>query len=177
MKQSTYSPLLIEDRKIPSGLKRKVLFSGVTMFIGLGFLIIGILFLVAIVIGIVLTDLPEWTALIILPEIIIGYVLASRRYSKNKKSVELLEIGKVAYGQFAFKEPTSVKINGRTVYKMVFIFEVNGKKHRAIAKTHKTENLSNQSEEKLVYNPIFPEDAQLIDELPSAVKEYFENID
>lgn len=244
------------ERQIPTGLKLRVLFGGVTMFIGIAFLVMGSLFLfvfgsisgmstqsvpedageakavitkiestnssvngqsvynfhyefkhhdgntyqgfsygegmilqegqevdiefdrqnpeISQIKGMRMDTMPGWVILPILPFVLIGAGFTGYNFIKNRKSLELLRIGQVTYGKLITKEPTNTRINNRTVYKLTFEFQVRNQTYHTVAKSHQPEKLMDEREEKLVYNPDDPNEAQMIDELTGAVKKYFE---
>lgn len=119
-----------------------------------------------------------WVFLIILPFIIVGGILFGLSFNKSMKAIKLLRYGTVAYGKLIESNPTNTTINKRRVYKMLFEFTArDNKKYIAEARSHTPEYLSDEKEEKLVYNIYKPNDAVLIDSLPKAVKVYFYNLE
>jgi len=121
--------------------------------------------------------LPYWVVFMCLPHFLIGAVLLTINIIKGRKDIKLLSFGEIAYGKLTRSEPTNMRINKRTVYKMYFEYvAIDKKTYTAVAKTHKPENLNDEQLEKLCYFPWNPQEALLIDSLPKAVKKYFANM-
>jgi len=72
-------------------------------------------------------------------------------------------------GKIKNKAATNARINNQTVYKMIFEFQAEDTKfYEAIAKTHLPQLLEDDEKEKLLYNPLNPKHAVLIDSLPGS---------
>jgi hypothetical protein len=83
------------------------------------------------------------------------------------KNVGLLKNGETAQGSLVTKEPTSMKVNKQTVYKLTFAFtDRHGQARLAIAKTHLPEKLEDNRLELLFYDPINSAKSTLLDSLP-----------
>ena len=112
--------------------------------------------------------MPIWTAFIIffpfvgLAFIVIGVI-------QGIKANYLLGEGKLASGKIKNKLATNTRINNQTVYKMIFEFQAEDSKvYEAVAKTHLPQLLEDDKKEKLLYNPLNPKYAVLIDSLPGS---------
>jgi len=96
-----------------------------------------------------------------------GLVFLMFGLRRGRRSVTLLRQGKVTDGKLVSRQGTSVRINGRMVYKLTFQFQADdGKTYYAEARTHRTEVLTDEPTEQLVYHPSDPRFATLIDHLP-----------
>ncbi len=105
---------------------------------------------------------------------LVGFIMFLSSIRKVIKQMQVLKVGELADGKFLHQEATNTKINDRTVYKLFFEFTANdGKTYQAIAKTHKTYRLLDEEFEKLVYDPVNPSNAVVLDALPKGIKNYF----
>ncbi|MDH4241432.1 MAG: hypothetical protein OEW48_17880, partial [Phycisphaerae bacterium] len=65
------------------------------------------------------------------------------------------------------KEKTKTEVNKKPVYKLTFEFNTpEGTTYEATAKTHDTAKLEDQAEEPLLYDPMRPSYAVMLDDLP-----------
>ncbi len=87
---------------------------------------------------------------------------------RGRRILHLLRHGKPAFGKLLHRQPTSVRVNKRMVYKLTFEFEADGQKYQTTARTHRTETLSDERGEPLLYHPLDPTRATLLDHLPGA---------
>jgi len=118
-----------------------------------------------------------WFLLFFTPFLFVGGSMVGVGIYLSLNSIKLLKFGEIAYGILVDKQPTNVKINNKTVYKLFFEFQArDGQKYTTIAKTHRPALLENEVKEKLVYDPNNPSKAVVIDTLPQIVKDYFNNI-
>ena len=86
---------------------------------------------------------------------------------RGRKNIGLLTDGETAQGSLVKKEPTNVKVNNRTVYKLTFEFtDRNGQTRQAIAKTQLPEKLEDNRLELLFYDPNNSANSTLLDNLP-----------
>ncbi len=105
---------------------------------------------------------------------IIGTIMFVLSIKKVILQIQILKVGELAEGKFLHQEATNTRINNQTVYKLFFEFTANdGKTYQAIAKTHKTYRLMDEEFEKLVYDPVNPSNAVVLDALPKGIKNYF----
>jgi hypothetical protein len=73
-------------------------------------------------------------------------------------------------GRLVDKSPTNTTINNRRVFKLTFEFlDRDGNAHRTSIKTHHPENLEDDAEELLFYDPAHPEHACARDAMPGGV--------
>jgi hypothetical protein len=119
-----------------------------------------------------------WILFIMIPFLLVGAGFFIFGLKKARKDIYLLQVGEVAYGNLVGKEPTSMKINKQTVYKLYFRFTAaDGNTYDTVCKSHITHLLEDEEKEKLVYDPNAPEQALLLDSLPRRLKSFFEGLE
>ncbi len=107
-------------------------------------------------------------ALVVFVGIGLGFLVTGLR--RGLRANRLLAAGELALGRLKSREATSTQINNRTVWKFTFEFEDSGgRTHEAMARTHLAENLSDAAGEYLVYDPLDPSCAAMIDHMPGGV--------
>lgn len=108
---------------------------------------------------------------IIFPLIGILFLIAS--LSKGITFSKIINNGVLTHGKFSHKEATSTEINGKTVYKLYFTFEDRKNiKHTIKVKTHKTDRLTDENKELLIYKRDTPKETLLVDDLPKSVAKH-----
>ncbi|HSL90886.1 MAG TPA: DUF3592 domain-containing protein [Ignavibacteriaceae bacterium] len=123
-------------------------------------------------------ELSPWLLFIMIPFLLVGAGFFIYGLRKARKDIYLLQVGEVAYGNLVGKEPTSMKINNRKVYKLYFRFTTaDGNTYDTACKSHMTHLLEDEEKEKLVYDPNAPEQALLLDSLPKKLKSFFEEVE
>ncbi len=112
--------------------------------------------------------MPPWCAIVVIfPTVGLCSVLVGLR--RGLKAIGLLKRGMPAKGTLVNKEITNTKLNNNTVYKLTFEFtDNNGQTHEAVAKTHQPNLLEDDDLEPLMYDPLNPAHAILIDHLPGS---------
>ncbi|MCK5685765.1 DUF3592 domain-containing protein [bacterium] len=99
----------------------------------------------------------------------IGLCTVIAGIKKGLKANLLLEKGLLAHGKLVSKKPTNTRINEQRVYEFTFEFDAdNGRKYQVVTKTHLVEILEDDDEEKLLYNPMNPSFAIMLDDLPGS---------
>ncbi len=99
----------------------------------------------------------------------IGLISIVYAFLRGKKAHKLLATGIQTTGRLILKSPTNVKVNGRTVYEFSFTFmTLDGQVCTATAKTHVPEEFKDEAAEPLVYNPVDPGHALMLDDLPGS---------
>ncbi|MCO4781832.1 MAG: hypothetical protein KC646_05865 [Candidatus Cloacimonetes bacterium] len=89
-------------------------------------------------------------------------------YKDSMKAIKLLQHGLMSRGELVSKVATGTEINSQRVYKLKFSFQDHqGKEHFAEAKTHLTETLEDEEYERLLYIPQAPQEAVMVDAVPS----------
>ena len=102
---------------------------------------------------------------------ILGLIFLVTGMWKGVKANRLLGSGRLALGRLKERRPTHTRINERTVYAFDFEFEAEDRRtHQATAKTHEVDRLSDPRGEFLLYDPVAPEQAVLLDNIPGAVR-------
>ena len=89
--------------------------------------------------------------------------------NKGIKANRLLALGEQTTGRLKSKEKTNTKVNKKPVYKLTFEFNtLEGMTYETMVKTHETGKLEDQTEEPLLYEPMRPSYAVMLDDLPGA---------
>jgi hypothetical protein len=106
---------------------------------------------------------------IIFPMIGLGFLTFGVRY--GIKANRLLSRGRITFGKLISTEHTGASINNRPVLKLTFSFTTDaGLDWEAVAKTHEPEDLRDELEEPLLYDPNDPSAAVLLDDLPGSTE-------
>ena len=100
---------------------------------------------------------------------LIGSCLIIAGLKKGVKANRLLTRGELTTGRLKSKVRTKTQVNDQYVYKLTFEFNTaDGATAEAVAKTHNTEVLENETEEPLLYDPLLPSYAIMLDDLPGS---------
>jgi hypothetical protein len=100
---------------------------------------------------------------------LIGLVFIILGIRKGIKGNRLLAYGRLGTGRLKSKVGTSAKVNGQPVYKLTFEFVTpEGATYEAVAKTHQPEKLEDEATEPLLYDPVLPSYAAMLDDLPGS---------
>lgn len=98
---------------------------------------------------------------------LIGLLFITGGIRKGLKANRLLALGEQTKGRLKSKERTNTQVNKKPVYKLTFEFNTSeGMTYEAVAKTHETGKLEDQTEEPLLYDPVRPSYAVMLDDLP-----------
>lgn len=98
---------------------------------------------------------------------LIGLLFITIGARKGIKANRLLALGEQTTGRLKSKEKTNTKVNNKPVYKLTFEFNIpEGMTYETVAKTHDTAKLEDQTEEPLLYDPMRPSYAVMLDNLP-----------
>ena len=98
---------------------------------------------------------------------LIGLLFITGGTRKGLKANRLLALGEQTTGRLKSKERTKSEVNKKPVYKLTFEFNTpEGITYEATAKTHDTAKLEDQAEEPLLYDPMRPSYAVMLDDLP-----------
>lgn len=85
------------------------------------------------------------------------------------RNLVLLTRGELARGRLIEKKKTNTQINKQYVYKLTFQYtDQFGQNHQVETKTHRPEKLEDDTEERLLYDPLRPSRATFVDTLPGA---------
>jgi hypothetical protein len=114
--------------------------------------------------------LPIWAALVLVfPGVGLVFIAAGLR--RGLRANRLLRDGKLGYGVLVAKAATSTSINNRPVYKLTFEFVAeDGRTYRAACKTHQTELVTDEAEERLFYDLLRPDDAIPLDLVATGIE-------
>ncbi|MCK4748237.1 MAG: DUF3592 domain-containing protein [Bacteroidales bacterium] len=92
---------------------------------------------------------------------------------KTRRERKILMAGMPASGKLIHAEPTNLKVNDQTVYKLIYEYSTgNNKSQKFSVRSHMIRNLSDEHSEKLIYDPRIPSRAVIIDTLPASVARY-----
>jgi hypothetical protein len=110
--------------------------------------------------------MPPWVAVLaIFPAVGLAFLIFG--VSRGIRQRRLLARGRIAAGKKVAKRGTDVTINGRKVYELTFEFkDDHGATHQTRVKTHRPRALEDDAEETLLYDPVNPSRAVLMDSLP-----------
>jgi hypothetical protein len=112
---------------------------------------------------------PWAIIIIIFPLIGLGFIYSGMKY--GIKANRLLSQGRITFGKLISTEPTGASINNRPVLKLTFTFTTDsGLDWEAVAKTHEPEDLRDEADEPLLYDPNDPSTAVLLDDLPGSAE-------
>ncbi len=97
----------------------------------------------------------------------IGLLFIIRGIKKGIKANRLLTLGEQTTGKLKSKERTNTKVNKKPVYKLTFEFNtLEGMTYETLVKTHETGKFEDEAEEPLLYDPVRPSYAVMLDDLP-----------
>jgi|Deesub1362A_J573_1020465.scaffolds.fasta_scaffold00938_13 hypothetical protein len=106
---------------------------------------------------------------IIFPLIGLGFVYSGIRH--GLKANRLLARGRIAFGRLVSSVPTGARINERPVIRLTYIFKTpDGEEWEATATSHEVEDLTDEAQEPLLYDPDDPSTAVLLDDLPGTTR-------
>lgn len=98
-------------------------------------------------------------------------VIITRGLRKGVRGIRLLSTGKVTTGRLISKKVIGPfgRHQKSPAYKLVFEFtDEKGKTHRTTTQTQWTERLEDEEKESLLYNPLKPSYAVILDDLPAS---------
>lgn len=112
---------------------------------------------------------PAWAALVVGLFPLVGLCVIADGLRKGRKAIRLLTFGQQAQGSLKSKKATNHRVNKQAVHKMTFEFtDEMGRHHETVVKTHQTEQLEDDALEPLLYDPVRPSNATLLDHLPGS---------
>jgi hypothetical protein len=101
----------------------------------------------------------------VIPLIGLAFVRAALR--SGLRARRLLSEGHLARANFVSEEGTGAQVNGKPVSRLTFEFAAaSGGTYQVVATTHEAHLLKDDETERVVYDPRYPSDAVLIDDLP-----------
>ena len=96
---------------------------------------------------------------------VFALILIIIRIRKGASAIAMLKNGHLDWAILVDKSATKVKIEEHRVYKMTFEYrDQHNYRHRIITKTHVTEELEDDPEEPILFDPNKPENAILLDQ-------------
>lgn len=118
------------------------------------------------------TKLFGWWAIFASVFPAIGLILIYISFKNNQKSLNLIKNGVFTTGKMLSKEPTggNVEINeiDYPIYKYEFEFELQGRKFTSTCQTHKTNQVEDEIQEFILYQPSNPDYSMVYDAIPNA---------
>ncbi len=110
---------------------------------------------------------PVVAVILIFP--VVGLALIAGAFFAGLKGARLLANGKLAFGVLKSKHSTGSRVNGRMVYKLTFEFtSEDGQLCQVVSRTHRPEILEDEAKEPLLYDPLRPTYAAMLDTLPGS---------
>ena len=106
-----------------------------------------------------------------------GFFFLYPSIRKTRRERKILIAGLPAKGKLIHAEPTNLKVNELTVYKLTYEYKTGPNKSQKFSiRSHMIRNLSEEHFEKLVYDPRKPSSAVIVDTLPGPVARYVNRI-
>jgi hypothetical protein len=106
-----------------------------------------------------------------------GFLFLYPSIRKTHRERKILMLGLPAKGRLIHAEPTNLKVNEQTVYKLTYEYPTGPNKSQKFSlRSHLIRNLSEEHFENLVYDPRKPSSAVIIDTLPGPVARYVTRI-
>jgi hypothetical protein len=100
----------------------------------------------------------------IFPAVGLGFIIPALR--RGLKANRLLAGGVLDHGALKSVRPTGTRINNRAILELIFEFEVGGRTYTASAQTDEPAPLQDERREPLLYDPVDPTHAVMLDGLP-----------
>lgn len=115
--------------------------------------------------------LPFGLLAVLLALLLIGLYCSRIGFQRGLKTLYLLREGVLGAARLESKEATNVSINDRVVMKLTFAYvDESGLEHEVATRTYRPEDLEDDEEEAVVYDPGDPERAITLDNLPGSVR-------
>jgi len=116
-----------------------------------------------------------WTGLIVFGVlgvfVVVGLAFWVTGVRRGLRANRLLAGGMLALGRMTGRRRTRTRINKRIVYEFTFSFSADDRQtYEAKARTHETERLTDPQGEFLLYDPLDPPSAVLLDNIPGRVR-------
>ena len=109
-----------------------------------------------------------WVLLVLIFPVV-GLAFVVPGLTSGWKSCRLLTEGVLAKARLTGKQRTNIQVNKQHVYKLIFQYTDRlGQNHQVETRTHRPEKLEDDSEEQVLYDPLRPARAVLVDALPGA---------
>lgn len=108
---------------------------------------------------------PNVAFVVIFP--LLGFAMVAAGLRRGFRAMRLLVHGKVSQGKLVSKVATNARVNNQPVYKLTFEFQADdGFSYQTVVRTHACRVLEDEPQEPLVYDPVDPTNAVLLDSLP-----------
>lgn len=102
---------------------------------------------------------------------LVGAVMVFFGLREGLRAARLLQSGRLAFGTLTHVAGTGTTINNRPVLAMTFTFRAHdGANYDVTSRTNRPENLEDQSEEVILYDPDDPSRGVALDALPGSVR-------
>jgi hypothetical protein len=118
--------------------------------------------------------MPAFIALFALPFFIMAVFMGILGFKQGKLVRELLPHGEITAGRMLMQKATNTRINNRQVMACEFEYQVDGVPYKVVGKTHLPEKITDEPEERILYNPLNPSRAVLFDLLPARLQAFIE---
>ena len=102
-------------------------------------------------------------------------LIARYLIKRGRAKMSILNNANVAHAKLVNTSTTGVKINDEDVYKLEFQYEVSGTSYDVVTKTTDIRKLTDEPTEMIVYDQRKPENAIIVDSLPSNVAQFIKN--
>lgn len=110
---------------------------------------------------------PWWVTIIVMIFPMLGLLFIYLSVKHVPKTISLLRNGILTYADYVDKEKTNLIVNDSQVYKLRFGFEDDrGDSHYVFALSHQIDDLMDDPQEAVIYNPQQPAKALVLDNLP-----------
>lgn len=108
-----------------------------------------------------------WVMILFLIPLIASMIWIAYNFFLGRRKIYIIQNGELVESKLIGKESTSLEINDRKVYKLIFEFEAkNGLSYKATSKTHKPEKLEGEKNMMVIYHKENPEQSLILDSLP-----------
>lgn len=119
---------------------------------------------------------PAAIIIVILIFPVTGFLMMFFRAKKNIVYIQLVKIGKVSLGKYSRMEATNVSVNNQPVMRVYVKFKAeDGSEHEATGESYRVSLLTDEDWEPLIYNPLNPDEAVMIDSLPKGVRSFLQS--
>jgi uncharacterized membrane protein len=99
----------------------------------------------------------------------IGGLFIALGLRKGFRAMQILRHGTLTHGRLIDRQRTATKVNNKRVYRLIFEYEDGlGRKFTTTVKTHETDKLEDEEQERLIYLQHSPGKAVMVDDLPGS---------
>jgi len=108
---------------------------------------------------------------------LIGFVFLYFAFKKGIQKIHAIRYGIMTRGKFVKMESTGGSINDRSIYDLHFAFKDRlGNEYTAIGSTHLIEQVQDEPEERIIYDPDNPGNSVVVDAMPSSVRKFLSSV-